>query len=301
MTNKGKELEEAKQDVMEVTENNTAIAAFNNNVTIDSPNNVPVSATFNGINNIALDVVNNLEYSLVVLKNLVESRVIPATSAQQALVYYLKAQELNIPFMTSMQHLYTINNKTGADVHILKGLILRSRCITWEKTASYETQLCYTDGNSKFYLSPSNIPANFAVIPVGILDAPICKELDAEARRAFKTPIWKTKDAAITVTEYKFTREIKSAVSGKVQTIVEVSRFTSLDSIQAGLGIDQAGQISLSSPHYKYPAIMQDHRAWIKGARAVGDDILCGMLSLDELYDAENISYELIDGRVIKK
>lgn len=249
--------------------------------------------------NVQLDVVNNLQNSIEVLGHLAKSGVIPAKNAEQAMVYYLKAKELNIPFVTNMGHMHIINGVIGIGVHLLKALILRSKLVTWKKTIDYKPAYEYTDGTLIQYLLVGAIPDYYAVIPIGLLPEADCKEITIKARKEGKTPIWRTKSPLIYITEYEFKRKIKSPIDNSIETLTVVSRFTTQDQIAASLGFNQQGEFDLKSAWAKYPSTMLDNRAWAGGARAIADDIINGLYTLDELYDMNDVKYQIINDVVV--
>ena len=58
-------------------------------------------------------------------------------SINDGLAVLMRAQDLNLPFSTCLEHIHVINGKTGVDVHIIKALLLRAAC-TWEVIKDYQ-------------------------------------------------------------------------------------------------------------------------------------------------------------------
>ena len=71
------------------------------------------------------------------------------TSKEDGLAVLMRAQDLQLPFSTCIEHIHVINGKTGVDVHIIKSLLSRAG-VVWECTKDYTPQYQYTDGNTIF-------------------------------------------------------------------------------------------------------------------------------------------------------
>ena len=59
----------------------------------------------------------------------------------------MRAQDLQLPFSTCIEHIHVVSGKTVADIHIIKSLLSRAG-VTWECTKDYTPQYQYTDGNT---------------------------------------------------------------------------------------------------------------------------------------------------------
>ena len=211
---------------------------------------------------------------------------------EEAAVYYLKSKELNIPFLTSMSHMHIINGKSGVDVHILKALLLRAGGILWETIKDFEPQYEYTDGSNVLIL-PFDVPEPYRVVNSA--------ESTNEAKRDGKLPIFRSRTIACTwITEYKFTRQIKM-LDGTINNLTAKGKFSYSDAISNGLHLKKDGNINDKSPWLTYAPVMTDHRAWTFGARAIGSDILFGLLETTELYDLNKQQYIIdTEGKVIQ-
>ena len=83
----------------------------------------------------------------VFLKKVIASDKGGIKSVNEGLAVLMRAQDLQLPFSTCIEHIHVINGKTGVDVHIIKSLLLRAGVI-WECTKDYTPQYQYTDGNT---------------------------------------------------------------------------------------------------------------------------------------------------------
>ena len=83
----------------------------------------------------------------VFLKKIIASDKGGIKSVNEGLAVLMRAQDMQLPFSTCIEHIHVINGKTGIDVHIIKSLLLRAG-VTWECTKDYTPQYQYTDGNT---------------------------------------------------------------------------------------------------------------------------------------------------------
>ena len=66
-------------------------------------------------------------------------------SVNDGLAVLMRAQDLQLPFSTCIEHIHVINGKTGVDIHIVKALLSRAGC-TWRCLKDYQPLYEYTDG-----------------------------------------------------------------------------------------------------------------------------------------------------------
>ena len=69
----------------------------------------------------------------------------------------MRAQDLNLPFSTGIEHIHVINGKTGIDIHIVKALLSKAGC-TWR---------CLKD--CLLYTSTSNIIKKTKLMKLSII------------------------------------------------------------------------------------------------------------------------------------
>ena len=70
-------------------------------------------------------------------------------SVNDGLAVLMRAQDLNLPFSTCLEHIHVIQGKTGVDIHIIKALLSRAG-VTWECINDYTPLYEFTDGNNIF-------------------------------------------------------------------------------------------------------------------------------------------------------
>jgi hypothetical protein len=239
-------------------------------------------------------------------------------SVNEGLAVLMRAQDLQLPFSTCIEHIHVINGKTGVDIHIVKSLLLRAG-VTWECTKDYTPQYQYTDGNTiyletqlpdycvkcrtskeaedkttndtvgvyplKWYMDlKGNIYNEFQVSDkcVEAINKTHAMKLAAEG----KFPIMRVPAQPIDyVTEYKFTRY--KVVNGKERVMTVVSHFSLSEATQA--------ELVTKDTYKKFPRVMVSHRAFILGARDIADDLLMGVMDTTELKVVEGLDLEPTD------
>ena len=83
----------------------------------------------------------------VFIKKVMGSPKSGITNVQEGLAVLMRANDLQLPFSSCLEHIHVINGKTGVDIHIIKSLLSRAG-VTWECTKDYAPQYQYTDGNT---------------------------------------------------------------------------------------------------------------------------------------------------------
>ena len=259
----------------------------------------------------------------VFLKKIIASDKGGIKSVNEGLAVLMRAQDLQLPFSTCIEHIHVINGKTGVDVHIIKSLLSRAG-VTWDCTKDYTPQYQYTDGNTiyvetqlpqycvkcrtakeaeskttddvvgvypvKWYTDlKGNIYNEFEVSSkcVVAINQQHAKKIASEGN----FPIIRIAAQPIDfVTEYKFTRY--KMINGKEREITCTSHFSYSEAKTADL---------LTKDNYiKYARILIGHRAFTLGARDIASDLLMGVMENSELKIVEGIDlspndYEIID------
>lgn len=243
-------------------------------------------------------------------------------SINDGLAVLMRAQDLNLPFSTCLEHIHVINGKTGVDVHIIKALLLRAAC-TWEVTKDYQALYEYTDGFNSY--NDGNLP-DYAVR---------CNSKDeAEAKskaagenddkiylypvrfyRGFDGNLYKDYQLNSAANKFAIVRnpaEAKSAqANGKVPVVrcaavpvdfVTEYKFTRI--MPDGRVMVATGHFSRSEAiaadlfkkdtYVNYARILIGHRAFTYGAREIGSDVLFGVMETTELKIVNGIT--LSDG-----
>lgn len=228
-------------------------------------------------------------------------------SVNDGLAILMRAQDLNLPFSTSIEHIHVINGKTGIDIHIIKALLLRAG-VTWETLNDYTPLYEYTD-NFNVYLE-NELP-DFCikcknkteatelnkdnkdndcvyVYPVtyykSLTDNTVYKNYQLNSNyypvssikegqavaKNNKIPIIRINNQPIDyIVKYKFNR----IINGK--KMESIGKFSYTEAVQAGF--------FEKDTYSKYPRILISHRAFTYGARDIASDILLGSCETTEL------------------
>lgn len=228
-------------------------------------------------------------------------------SVNDGLAVLMRANDLNLPFSTCIEHIHVINGKTGIDIHIVKALLSRAGC-TWICTKDYQPLYEYTDGINvyidgsfpdyvKKVKSKEEADNRFAENP----DAEIYYAYPVKWYRDFKdnvyqeykldfakvtvavnkahvekiikadkVPVYRIPNIPIDyVSEYEITRKI----NGK--EITATGRFSYTEAEKA--------EMFTKDTYKKYPRILIGHRAFTYAAREIASDILFGVMESTEL------------------
>lgn len=228
-------------------------------------------------------------------------------SVNDALAIAMRAQALNLPFGTALDHIHVISGKTGIDIHIIKALLLRGGC-TWHCTKQYQPLYEYTDGINIYndglfpdYVKRCNTKKDADRLAAEDKDMEFCyiypvkwyqdfngnlykdyqlngnshsivitKQQAIEVQKSGKVPVYRVASQPIDyIYEYEFTR----IVNGK--EIKAISSFSYSDAVKAGF---------LDKDNWKkYLKVMLSHRAFTYGARDIASDIIMGCMETSEL------------------
>ena len=231
-------------------------------------------------------------------------------SVNDGLAVLMRAQDLQLPFSTCIEHIHVINGKTGVDIHIVKALLSRAGC-TWRCLKDYQPLYEYTDGINVYIDGSfpeyvvrcksqkeaeektkndiaSNISDNVYVYPVKWyqdFNGNIYKDYQlntkqfgiainrqhvAEIAKSGRTPVYRIPNKAV---DYITEYEITRILNGK--EITAIGRFSYSDAVQAEM-LDK-------DTYKKYPRILIGHRAFTYAAREIASDILFGVMETTEL------------------
>ena len=244
----------------------------------------------------------------VFLKKLMTTEKGGIKSVNEGLALIMRAQDLQLPFSSCIEHIHLVSGKTVADIHIIKSLLSRAG-VTWECTKDYTPQYQYTDGNTIYLetqlpdycvkcqtadkatkLSEESNGDKIGVYPVKwytdlagkkynefqisnkckiAINPTHAQKLKAEG--AF--PVIRIPAVPIDyVTEYKFKRFHK--IMGKIVEQNTISHFSYTEAVTA--------DFFSKDTYKKYARIMIGHRAFTLGARDIASDILMGVLEETE-------------------
>lgn len=295
------------------------------NETRDSSSTRALSTRHNDTNT-SLNALNLLDEKQlasaeVFLKKFMTSEKGGIKSIADGLSILARAQDLQLPFTTCIEHIHVINGKTGIDIHIVKSLLSRAG-VTWECTKDYTPQYQYTDGNT-IYLetqlpdycvkcrtakeaidkTTDDIVGVYPVQWFTDLKGNIYNEqqISDKCVKAInkahaiklasegKFPIIRIPAQPIDfVTEYKFTRS--RMINGKEVISTSIGHFSYSEAATADL---------LSKDTYKkYVRVLVGHRAFTLGARDIAADLLMGCMETTELKivsDMDIVEDDIID------
>ena len=236
-------------------------------------------------------------------------------SVNDGLAVLMRAQDLNLPFSTSIEHIHVINGKTGVDIHIIKALLLKAG-VTWDCTKDYAPLYEYTDGynvfnetqlpdycvrcsskkdavtkeeenkdDDKLYVYPVRYYKDFN----GVLykeyqlnskfSVVVNQKQASEIAKQGLIPVVRVPNQPIDfVTEYVFTRYVNG------QAMVAKSHFSYNEALSAGM-FDK-------DTYKKYPRILIGHRAFTYGARDIASDVIMGCMETTELKIVNNMDID---------
>ena len=277
----------------------------------DSSSGGRALATRHENNTTSLSVLNLLDEKQlasaeVFLKKFMASKKGGIESVSDGLAILVRAQDLQLPFSTCIEHIHVINGKTGIDIHIIKSLLSRAG-VVWECTKDYTPQYQYTDGNT-IYLE-TQLP-DYCVKcrtakeaedatkddTVGVYPVQWFTDLKGNVYNEFQIsdkcvkainkahalklaqggqfPIIRIPAQPVDfVTEYKFTRY--RVINGENVKSTAISHYSQSEALSAGL--------FEKDTYKKYPRILVSHRAFTLGARDIASDLLMGCMETTEL------------------
>lgn len=263
----------------------------------------------NGLTNINLLDESDVAKAKIFLQSIMRSEKGGIKSIEDGLAVIMRAQDLNIPFSTSLEHVHVINGKTGVDIHIIKALLSKAGVI-WEPLKDYAPLYEYTDGFNVFVDGsfPENVVKcrnkeeankkasedldNFYVYPVryyqSLKDNCIYKEYQLNSSFAIvinseeykkaitegKHPLKRIPNKPVDfVTKYKLTRYINTVDGYKEMTAI--GSFSYSEAVAAGM--------FEKDTYKKYPKVLISHRAFTYAARDIASDIILGSYETSEL------------------
>lgn len=242
----------------------------------------------------------------VFLKRIMSTEKGGIKSVNEGLAVLMRANDLQLPFSSCLEHIHVISGKTGVDIHIIKALLSRAG-VTWDCIKDYAPQYQYTDGNNIY--NDSDLPdycvrcrsaeeaeSKTTEDVIGVYPVRWYVDLKGNKYNEFqlsdkcvkainkahalklaqesKFPVIRITAQPIDyVTEYKFTRY--RMINGKERITEATSHFSYTDAVKAGL-IDK-------ETYVKYTRTLVGHRAFTLGARDIADDVIMGVMETTEL------------------
>ena len=235
----------------------------------------------------------------VFLKKIIASPKGGISNINDGLAILMRAQDLQLPFSTCIEHIHVVSGKTVADIHIIKSLLSRAG-VTWECTKDYAPQYQYTDGNTIYIetqlpqycvkcRTAKEAETKTTDDTVGVYPVKWYADLAGKKYNEFQIsdkckiainqahaqklkadgafPVIRIPAVPIDfVTEYKFTRY--KLIQGKVIEVTATSHFSYTEAVSA--------QFFEKDTYKKYARIMIGHRAFTLGARDIASDVLMG-------------------------
>lgn len=305
-------------------QNNAAkdVANVGSNATALSKRHDEVNASLNVLN---LFDEKQLAQAEVFLKKIMASEKGGIKSVNEGFAILMRAQDLQLPFSSCIEHIHVINGKTGVDIHIIKSLLSRAG-VTWKCTKDYAPQYQYTDGNT-IYLetllpdycvkcrTATEAESKTTDDVVGVYPVRWYTDLKGNVYNEFevsnkcevainrvhanklanegKFPIMRIAAQPIDyVTEYEFTRYRN--LYGKIVETTAISHFSFTEA--------QTADFFNKDTYKKYARVMIGHRAFTLGARDIASDILMGVLETSELKiitDSDLESNDFVEAEVV--
>lgn len=279
-------------------------------------------------NDIAISRVNLLDESQVakaeiILKRLMRSDKGGVKSIEDGLAMIMRAQDLNVPFSTAVEHIHIINGKTGVDIHIIKSLLSKAG-VTWgEPFMDYAPLYEYTDGINIY------VDGSFPDYAVRCKSAKEAKTLE-DANKAKEEP-----EDKIYIYPVRFYQDFNGNIYREYQlnaNFVVVNNKAQIAKVAAekkipiyripnkpvdfvtkyrlfrtinGKETTSVGSFSYleavaagmfeKDTYKKYPKILIGHRAFTYAARDIASDVLLGVMETTELKQWANVDIQDAD------
>lgn len=284
---------------------------------LDNPNDVKSVAKSivqykpkGGLANINLFDEKQLAAAEALLTKVMRSKKGGLESVNDGLAILMRAQDLNLPFSTCIEHIHVINGKTGIDIHIVKALLSKAGC-TWRCLKDYQPLYEYTDGINVYidnsfpeYVVKCNSQTeaeekakndiannksdNVYVYPVKWYQdfqgnvykdyqlnqkqfgIAINRQQIADISKTGRIPVYRIPNKAV---DFITEYEITRKINGK--DVVATGRFSFSEATKA--------EMFEKDTYKKYPRILIGHRAFTYAAREIASDILFGVMETSEL------------------
>ena len=227
-------------------------------------------------------------------------------SVNDGLAILMRAQDLNLPFSTCIEHIHVINGKTGVDIHVIKALLSKA-AITWELTKDYVAQYECTDG---FNVYVDNLLPEYAIRCKTADEATKLAEADTNNEHIYVYPVkWYQDFNGNIYRDYQLTEHHKVAINQKHANNIIAEKKIPVTRIPAkpvdfvteyelvrnvnGKEVRAIGHFSYNEAqaagmfdkdtYKKYARILIGHRAFTYAARDIASDILFGVAETTEL------------------
>ena len=231
-------------------------------------------------------------------------------NVNDGLAVLMRAQDLNLPFSSCLEHIHIINGKTGIDIHIIKALLLKAGC-TWRCVRDYQPLYEYTDGINVYI---DNALPDYAVRCVSQKEAEDKSKADIDNGNLDNVYIYPVKwyqdfngniykDYQLNTSKFGIALNKAHAVeiqkAGKIAifripnrpidfvTEYEITRVVNGTKVTAigrfSYTEAQAADLFGKDTYAKYPRVLIGHRAFTYAARDIASDVLFGVMETTEL------------------
>lgn len=266
----------------------------------------PVQETVGSLARINLLDESQVEKAKVFMLQLARSKKGGIASVEDGLAVLMRAQDLNLPFSTCLEHIHVINGKTGIDIHIIKSLLSKAG-LTWECTKDYSPLYEYTDGFNVYvedklpeYCIKCNNRKDAEAKQKESKDTDIIyvyptlyfKDFNGNIYKSYQwnnklavamnpahaqelakqghIPVYRIPNQPVDyVTEYDICRTVKG------KEVHSIGRFSFSEA--------QTAEMFEKDTYKKYPKVLIGHRAFTYAARDIASDILFGVYETTEL------------------
>lgn len=283
--------------------NERSVATIGSDTTALSKQDTNVGTGFNVIN---LFDEKQLASAEAFLKRMMSTDKGGIKNVNEGLAILMRAQDLQLPFSSCIEHIHVIQGKTGVDIHIIRSLLSRAG-VTWECTKDYTPQYQYTDGNTTYLetqlpdycvkcRSAKEAEEKTDGDTVGVYPVRWYQDLKGTTYNEFqisdkvvvainkqhalklaqegKFPVIRVPAIPIDfVTEYKFTR--RKMICGEKVVTTAIGHFSFSEA--------QTAELFTKDTYKKYARIMIGNRAFTYGAREIADDVIMGVMETSEL------------------
>ena len=116
--------------------NETSVATSSSDNTAISKQDTNIGTGFNALN---LFDERQLVAAESFLKRMMTTEKGGIKNVNEGLAILMRAQDLQLPFSSCIEHIHVIQGKTGIDVHIIRSLLSRAG-VTWECIKDYTPQ-----------------------------------------------------------------------------------------------------------------------------------------------------------------
>ena len=231
-------------------------------------------------------------------------------NVNDGLAVLMRAQDLNLPFSSCLEHIHIINGKTGIDIHIIKALLLKAGC-TWRCVQDYQPLYEYTDGINVY---TDNALPDYTVRCISQKEAEDKSKADIDNGNLDNVYVYPVKwyqdfngniykDYQLNSSKFGIALNKAHAVeiqkSGKIAifripnrpidfvTEYEITRVVNGTKVTATGRFSyteaQAADLFGKDTYAKYPRVLIGHRAFTYAARDIASDVLFGVMETTEL------------------